>query len=139
MNIDERRKSSCCGGSAGFTLVEILLVMVIIGVLAGVVVVQFGGRSTEARVNATRSSIKAIDMAIEMYEMDTGKYPSGLEPLTVSNDGRQAYLKGGMSAISDSWGIAFALENPGTPKYVIKSAGPDSQMGTDDDIKSFSN
>lgn len=135
--MNDRRKSSCSNGSAGFTLVEILLVMVIIGVLAGVVVANFGGRGKEARINATRSSIAAICTAIDLYEVETGKYPSSLQDLTVSIDDKPPYLKGGVPA--DSWGNTFILENPGTGNYVVKSAGPDGQSGTEDDITSFKN
>jgi general secretion pathway protein G len=137
---DEKRYSSCSNSSAGvsaealakagFTLVEILLVMVIIGVLAGVVVVQFGGRSTEARINATRSSIAAICTAVDLYEVDVGKYPSGLGDLTTAIEGRQPALK---RMPMDSWGNAFALESPG-PSYIIRSSGPDEQVGSEDDI-----
>ena len=137
MNMNDRRRSSCCGGSEGFTLVEILLVMVIIGVLAGVVVVGFGGRSTEAKVNATRSSISAICTAVDLYEIEVGKYPSSLQDLTVAIDGKPPYIKGGVP--SDSWGNLFTLDNPGTANYAIRSAGPDGQTGSEDDITSFTN
>lgn len=131
------RKKSSCNSSAGFTLVEILLVLVIIGILAGVVVVNFGGRSTKAMINATRSSIKAVSMAIEMYEVETGKYPSSLQDLTVSIDDQPPYIKGGMAALQDSWGNPFVLDNAGSSKFVIRSGGPDGTTGSEDDITSF--
>ncbi|OVE76174.1 hypothetical protein BVX97_01935 [bacterium E08(2017)] len=130
----ENRRSN---SKAGFTLVEILLVMVIIGVLAGVVVVSFGGRSTEARINATRSSISAVCLAIDAYEIEVGKYPSSLQDLTVSIDGRPPYIKGGVPV--DSWGNTMTLDNAGTGNYLVKSAGPDGQMGSEDDITSHQN
>ncbi len=133
---DERRKSSCSNSSAGFTLVEILLVMVIIGVLASVVVVNFAGKGTEARINATRSSIAAICTAIDVYEIEVGRYPSNLQDLTVGVDGKPPYLRGGVP--TDSWGNAFSIENPGA-NYLVKSPGPDGQLGSEDDITSFTN
>lgn len=122
---------------AGFTLVEILLVVAIIGILASVVVVSFGGRAEGAKIKATRGSIMSICTAVDLYEVEQGKYPSTLDDLTVAVEGQTPYLRGGVPV--DSWGTLFSYENKGGGVYVVKSAGPDAQLGTEDDISSFTN
>jgi general secretion pathway protein G len=132
-NVEKALKSS-----SGFTLVEMLLVVVIIGVLTAVVAGNFGKKSTTARINATRASISAISSAIEVYQMDTGRYPSSLDDL-VSNPGAAnwdgPYIKGGKDALVDAWGVAFTYKADGANFKVI-SAGPDGNMGSGDDITS---
>lgn len=133
-------KEAYCGRSrsAGFTLIEVLLVVAILGILAGVVVVNFSGKGKGARIKATRSSIAAICTAIDMYEVDTGRYPSSLQSL-VSSDGsgnwQGPYLRGGLPA--DSWGTPFGYTLSGDSGYKVSSAGPDLSSGTSDDITSF--
>jgi general secretion pathway protein G len=123
--------------NAGFTLIEVLLVVAILGILAGVVVVNFSGKGKGARIKATRSSIHAICMAIDMYEVDIGRFPSSLQGL-VSSDGGQnwsgPYLRGGVPA--DSWGTPFNYSSQGNG-YKVVSAGPDLATGSSDDITSF--
>ena len=119
----------------GFTLVELLLVVAILGILAAVVVVNISGRREEAMINAARTSIQGISSAIDLYEVDTGRYPSTLEAL-LSNDGapnwKGPYLRGGLK--SDPWGISFAYNMKDGHNFVVRSAGPDTQLNTDDDI-----
>ena len=71
---------------AGFTLIEIMLVVVIIGILMTVVVVKFGGRQEEARVNAAKADIKNYSTALDLFELDNGFYPS-------SEQGLQAFVE----------------------------------------------
>ncbi|MBP3364189.1 MAG: type II secretion system major pseudopilin GspG, partial [Pseudomonas sp.] len=69
----------------GFTLIEIMVVVVIIGVLGAIVVPQFMNRPDQAKVTAARTDIQAIATALEMYRLDTFSYPStqqGLEALS---------------------------------------------------------
>ncbi|MFT5239362.1 MAG: general secretion pathway protein G [Candidatus Promineifilaceae bacterium] len=123
---------------AGFTLIEVLLVVAILGMLAGVVAVKFGGKSKGALIKTTRVSIAALSTAVDMYEVDTGRYPATLNNL-ISSDGAPnwngPYLKG-TSLPVDGWGIPFAYQKSGD-NYKIVSAGPDASMGGGDDITSF--
>jgi len=136
--VRDRGEFSSARGRAGFTLIEVLLVVAILGILAGVVVVNFSGKGKGARIKATRASIAAICTAIDMYEVDTGRYPSALQSL-VSSDGAAnwsgPYLRGGVP--TDSWGTAFSLSTQGESGYRVTSAGPDVAMGSGDDITSF--
>jgi general secretion pathway protein G len=128
----ERRGSS----RAGFTLVEVLLVVAILGILAGVVVVSVAGKQKGAMIKATRASISGLCTAVDLYEVDTGQYPASLEAL-VNSDGSPnwngPYFKG---TAADAWGTPFSYSAQGD-KYKIISAGPDKNMGSGDDITSF--
>ena len=109
--------------TAGFTLIEILLVVVIIGILAAVAVPRFAGRTGEAKEGAAKASIKAIGVALDLYEMDHGSYPSSLSAL-VDNSGspewRGPYLKDGLP--KDPWGNDFIYTAQGA-SYDLKSGG----------------
>ncbi len=124
----------------GFTLVELLLVVAILGILATVVVVNFTGKQVDAMIKATRGSIANISTAIDMYEVDTGQLPSSLQNL-VSSSGEPnwngPYLRGGLPA--DAWGTPFGYSSQNAKSYEVRSAGPDKQLGNDDDITSFTN
>jgi len=127
-------------GSAGFTLVEMLMVVVIIGILSAVVATKFGGKGKTARINATRASIAAIGSAIEVYQLDTGRFPSSLDNLLTASgepnwDG--PYLKGDKASLVDAWGTPFTYKSSGDSDYKVVSAGPDLSVGGADDITSF--
>ena len=127
-------------GASGFTLVEMLMVVVIIGILSGIVVAKFGNRGEKARINATRASIAAIGSAIEIYQLDTGRFPSSLNNMLTSSgepNWSGAYLRGDAAAITDSWGTPFSYKPTSGGDYKIISAGPDLQLGGADDITSF--
>jgi len=136
MKTEERSANAV--GRGGFTLVEVLLVVVILGILAGVVVGTFAKKQKGAMIRATRASIAAICTQVDLYEVDTGRFPPSLQSL-IQNDGAPnwdgPYLKGGMPA--DSWGTAFQYQVRGEKDYTVSSAGPDLQHGTGDDITSF--
>ena len=79
---------------AGFTLVELLLVITILGILGTVVVMNFGDVGGDARKEATRQSIAAIDSAVTVYNVKVGKMPKDLKDLTVGiNEDDQGLLK----------------------------------------------
>ena len=115
----------------GFTLVEMLLVMTIIGLLAAVVVVQFGNIGERARINATRASISSINTAVQTFEIMAGSYPKSLEELTAPVGDNPGLLK--KEALVDAWGQPFQIKFSGKT-YEIRSSGPDKQMGNDDDL-----
>ncbi len=117
---------------AGFTLVELLLVVTILGILAAVVVVNFAGQGEESRRNATRASIAAISTAIQAYEVRMGRYPDGLDDLAVATENMPALLD--KNRLNDSWGTPFQYKKTGKYEFEIRSAGPDAQMGTEDDL-----
>ena len=121
--------------SAGFTLIEVLLVVVIIGILVGVAVPRLSGRVKQAQIQGTRKTIAAVVLALDVYEVDIGHYPSSIQQLLTSSgesNWNGPYLKDGRMP-QDAWGtdIAYSLEGD---SYAVKSAGPDTQMGTEDDI-----
>lgn len=118
--------------SAGFTLVELLLVVAILATLAAVVVANFAGFGGESKVAATRTSISTIGNMIQAYEIRNGRYPDSLDDLTVATDSHPAYLK--KDSLNDSWGNAFQYKKTGKFEFEIRSAGEDGQMNTDDDI-----
>ena len=119
---------------AGFTLVELLLVIAILGILGTVVVVNFGGESDKARRTATLTSIGAIDQAIQIYKMNTGRYPdnnNGLKDLTVGINDDEPLLKA--DSLNDAWGQPFIYKREGK-RYTIRSKGADGVEGTEDDL-----
>lgn len=110
-----------------FTLLEMMLVVVIIGVLATVAVVAVGGRSKTAKIGATKASMKTIDSAIEQFHLEKNRYPSSLQELSPS------YLK---SVAKDAWkrDFQYAAPAPSGKAYDVISFGEDGQLGGGDDI-----
>ena len=128
-------------GSGGFSLVEVLLVVVIIGVLAGMLVTRLSGRSQEAKVTRAQADIRGtLSLALDLFEQDIGRYPTdeeGLRALVMDpgvSGWKRSYLKGDLK--SDPWGTdyIYAIDSDDPTIYVLSSAGPDGQAGTDDDI-----
>lgn len=109
----------------GFTLVEVLLVIVIIGILAAIAVPNFAGKTDKARVASAKSQIKNLASAVDIFEVDTGTYPSTLQGL-ITNPGVNSwdgpYMKGN-SIPNDPWGVPYQYSSSGNG-YDIKSPGP---------------
>ena len=122
---EERRR-------AGFTLIEVMLVVIILGILATVVAVSFKGRTATAKINATRTSIKNVCTAIDLYELEVGKLPGSLVDLTKPIGETPPPIKGGVP--KDLWGVELQYTPKGKFDYELRSAGPDAQMGSEDDI-----
>ena len=133
----------------GFTLIEIMVVVVIIGVLGAIVVPQFMSRPDQAKVTATRTDIQAISTALEMYRLDTFNYPStqqGIEALSkrpggtpvVKNWNPQGYLK---NLPLDPWGTPYQYLNPGTHSagYDLYSFGSDGVPGGEEHAADIGN
>ncbi len=129
-----------------FSLLELLLVMVILTALAGIVVPRFAQRSEQARVTAALSDIAGLEVALDAFEIDTGRYPTaeeGLRPLIERpHDVRQwngPYIRRGLPR--DPWGNPYHYRQPGIHNpsaYDLWSNGPDGREGTDDDIDNWS-
>ncbi len=127
--------------SNGFTLIELLIVMVIIGLLAAFVVPKFIGRVGESKQIATKAQIELLSTALEIYKLDTGKYPAqeeGLKALISKsgevNNWKGPYLKKNVIP-KDPWGAEYVYKHPGEHgDYDILSYGADgNEGGTDED------
>lgn len=120
------------GEKSGFTLLELILVMVIIGILASMVVVSVSGRGTEARIVKAKHDLSVYRTAVEAYALEhKDKYPKALEDLV---RGDKQYV---MEIKKDGWGQPYVYEYPAKrrqKKYDIYSRGPDEIAGTEDDI-----
>ena len=116
----------------GFTLIEIMVVVGIIGLLVAVLIPNVTGKMNEARIASARVQIKNVEEALVAYSMKHGgKYPDSLEPLTQETEDEDALLQGG---VEDPWGTPIQFEKRGKKRPLITSAGPDGEFGTEDDI-----
>ena len=126
-----------------FTLVEILLVVVIIGILAALVIPRIAGSSERARVTAaTTTDINGgIKSALGQYEVDNGFYPKSLQDLLVQPGNAKGWHGPYLDRLpSDPWGNPYIYSYPGKHSagaYDLLSAGADAKEGTDDDVVSW--
>ena len=111
---------------AGFTLIEIMVVIVIIGLLASIIVPNIISRTDDAKLAKVKQDVLALENALEMYRLDNGFYPStdqGLQALVSEPQGDPKpanWRKGGYIKILrvDPWGNAYQYLNPGTHKEI---------------------
>ncbi|MGD8574956.1 MAG: type II secretion system major pseudopilin GspG [Gammaproteobacteria bacterium] len=122
----------------GFTLLEIMIVVVILGILATMVLVNVGDKPDQARVVKAKQDIKSLESALNMYRLDNYNYPStdqGLEALVHKPSGSpepKHWQKGGyiQHLPKDPWGHDYQYLNPGTHSTIdIYSFGADGQPG----------
>jgi len=130
--------------SRGFTLVEMLLVLVILATLAAIVYPKISGRTEQAKNTAAQTQIANIEQALDQFEVDNGYYPKSgslnalLEAPGDASNWRGPYLKKAVPA--DPWGNQYVYEYPGKHNQNgpdLSSAGPDGRMGTGDDINNW--
>ncbi len=126
--------------TAGVTLIEMMVVLVIIAMVAAVVVPNVIGRPDEARVAVARTDIRAIGSALELYRLDNRDYPTsaqGLEALVTrpiappqpANWSADGYLE---AVPVDPWGNAYIYRSPGADGgFELVSLGSDAQPGGD--------
>lgn len=126
----------------GFTLIELMLVLVILAVLATIVMRNFAGQSEKARVTTAKAQIGNVSGALDQFEVDVGRFPSSEEGLASlmeqpgnSKGWAGPYLKQKIS--NDPWGHPYLYKFLGqhNPKgFDIFSSGPDGAEGTEDDV-----
>lgn len=126
---------------AGFTLIEVLLVLIILVIIGSLAVNVFTGTQDKASINAAKSQIPLVRGAIDRYRLDMNKYPTSLEELWEEPSDADEQDRWGGPYLEplkpDPWGneyeyLAEGKKNAG--KFDFWSAGPDGKSGSDDDI-----
>lgn len=128
------------GSRAGLTLIEIMVVIIILGLLAGLVAPRILGRVSEARGETARTQLELIRVALDNYYLDNGHYPTtaqGLEALRTAptseprpRNWRGPYLRGPVP--QDPWGRPYIYHSPGGDNPIsfdLKTLGADGQAG----------
>lgn len=140
MNLKRRERR------AGFTLIELMLVVVIIGILVSIVVPKLTGRTKRARNAAAQMTIQNVSTALEAFELDLGRFPTteeGLDglvhrpvSLAPEDEWHGPYLN---EIPFDQWKRALIYRYPGehSVDFDLVSMGPDGQEGTADDIVNY--
>jgi general secretion pathway protein G len=130
--------------SAGFTLIELIVVVAIIGLLAGLVLPQFIKQEEKATAKAVKAQIELLGTALDTFRLDVGRYPTSQEGLQALNQ-RPAgvdrwdgpYLK--KEVPSDPWGKPYVYKSPGDHgPYDIISYGADGMVGGQDNSRDIS-
>ncbi len=133
------------GPRKGFTMVELMAVLIILGLLATVLVRNFMGQTDKARAVITKANLKILHSAISQFKMETGRFPTedeGLIALIEQPSDVETWDPGGYLESTeipkDGWGNEFIFElYPESGKqFVIRSSGPDGEEGTEDDLLS---
>lgn len=131
-----KRKIRC-----GFTMIELMAMLIIIGLLATLVVTKVATKIDQARVTTTKANLKILHNAVNQFKMDTGRFPTeeeGLMALVEQPSDVTRYEPGGYLETTeipkDGWGYDFIYElSPETGKsFVIKSLGADGEEGGED-------
>ena len=123
---------------AGFTMVELMAVLIILGLLATLVVTKVASKIDQARVTTTKANLKSLHAAVNQFKMDTGRFPSeemGLEELIEQPSDVEHWEPGGYLETTeiprDGWGEEYIYERcpeSGKP-FVIRSFGADKEEG----------
>lgn len=147
MNFMKFRNSILISKKQGFTLLELLVVIVIIGLLAAFVAPKYFGQISKSKTQVAKAQIEAFDKAIDQFRVDTGHFPTteqGLNGLFSQPANEPMwhgpYIK--KSIPIDPWGNAYVFKSPGTDSrdYEILSYGNDGKSGgsgEDADITSW--
>lgn len=114
----------------GFTIIELLIVMAILGMLAVMVAPNLFNQADGARRDAVLSQISSLGSALDAYRLDVGQYPDSMDGLVRNNSGRSTwngpYLRGDVPV--DPWGNAYVYESTGRD-YTLLSYGADGRPG----------
>ncbi len=125
---------------SGFTLIEVMVVVVILGILAAVIIPNVVGKDEQARRTLSTTSLSNVANALEMYRLDNHKYPTtqeGLEALVTKPASAKVFPQGGYlkNIPNDPWDNPMQYVSPGAAgkPYELYSFGPDGQEGGEGD------
>ncbi len=141
LNIFDRKMKGCLiqnRSQLGFTLIEVMVVIAIIGIMATLIVPQIMSKPDEARVIAAKQDINSIVQALKLYRLDVGRYPTteqGLSALVTKPTSepipKNWKPNGYVDRLpKDPWGFAYQYSNPGTRGEIdVFSLGADNKPG----------
>lgn len=139
--MDLRLKQKHLSSQSGFTLIEVMVVIVILGILAALIVPNVIGQSDKARVGTTKSVLSTTASALDLFKLDNSRYPTtqeGLDalihkPATAKTWPNGGYIKGGLP--KDGWGADLQYIAPGSDgkPFDLYSFGSDGKEGGEDD------
>ena len=140
---EQKTRHRTAGGMHGFTLVELLLVLMILALIGGLVLPGIIGKAESAKAKAAASQVNRLAMAVESYYLDTGNTPDSLDLLVTESGNVKGwngpYVKS--SLLKDPWGREYEYRYPGEHgDFDLISLGADGQPGGEDknaDINSW--
>ena len=118
------------GVRAGFTLLEVMIVLVIIGVLGSIVAFNLVGAADRAKSDATKTSLKTVAGAMDLYKTTYNGYPNSIDRLVDHNM---------ITTVTDGWDRPIDVMSPSPEgfSYEVRSSGPDGAWDTPDDIVQY--
>ena len=132
--IKQKFENQSFARESGFTLIEILVVMAIIGMLAVIVAPNIFNQQAGAQIDAALSQISSLEAALDTYRLDVGEYPDSLEGLRENISGRAVwngpYLRRDVPL--DPWGNDYVYDANGR-EFTLSSYGPDGEQGGEGD------
>ncbi len=120
---------------AGFTLIEILVAVAIIGILGTTAAIGIPRILENAKIKSAKVGVDNLKAAVVAYNIEKGKYPNDLKALVEASGDDEPIVEGGEGALYDPWGTEYKYEKKGR-RFAVISAGPDGEFGGDDDIRS---
>lgn len=145
MKNTQRQRPKLASTQSGFTLIEIMVVVIIIGLLSAMILPNIFGNQIKAFRVKTKSDISTMSQALGMYRLDNFTYPSTSEGLNAlsTNPGKQSWTGPYLKRVpKDPWGNAYQYQYPGThnsDSFDLMSFGPDGTAGGEGDNADIGN